>query len=165
MHKDITLDNNSIFLENFMDSLLNNKDVERFYNDNKSEVVNIYKEYAADFNTFKEITNEDANNKLNKYIEKYSSLIINKSFCDFISFKWGQDSYNKVKEWIEKSLIKSKELLQYNEENNIEKRKIFLGNEKFISSYEKQLKEVDTTIEFVSIKEKKDYINCLAIIK
>ena len=53
-------------------------------------------------------------------------------FYEYVKFKWGNDRAEGIRGWIGNGLIKSKELLQFNQDDNLEQYKIFIGSKEFI---------------------------------
>ena len=71
---------------------------------------------------------------------------------------------NEVSDWIDKALIKSKELLQYNNDYQLESHKLFIGSGEFIKDNREIIMNKLNRYKLINVEDKDIYTNCISLV-
>lgn len=151
--------------ENLITDLLNLNDRKVFYNEHKDNIPFIYSRFISKLDDFSLLKEWSIKERINSFTNDISNQYVNIDFNNYLKIKWRDRREEEIEKWIDKGLIKSKELLQFNEGNEVEKHKLFLGSKDFISEYNNILKEKMTNFNIISIDGRDVFTNCISIIK
>ena len=80
---------------------------------------------------FESLKEPSCNKTLKEFCFNIAEENINIDFYDFLRFKWENNLGKEVGKWMEKAVVKSKELLQYNQDYDLENQRIFVGSKVF----------------------------------
>lgn len=111
--------------------LLNSEDRKRFYDNRKKHLRGIYSRFMGEISGFESLKEPSCNKTLKEFCFNIAEENINIDFYDFLRFKWENNLGKEVGKWMEKAVVKSKELLQYNQDYDLENQRIFVGSKVF----------------------------------
>lgn len=111
--------------------LLNSEDRKRFYDNKKKHIEGIYSRFIGGLFSFESLREPSFNTVLKEFSFNIAEEQISLDFYDFLKFKWEKHLSEEVGKWMEKAVVKSKELLQYNQDYDIESQRIFVGSKVF----------------------------------
>lgn len=102
------------------------------------------------------------------YLKEFSNNITaeytNIDFYEYIRIKWEDNLENEVSDWIDKALIKSKELLQYNNDYQLESHKLFIGSGEFIKDNREIIMNKLNRYKLINVEDKDIYTNCISLV-
>lgn len=151
--------------ENLVKDLFNYNDRKKFYEYHKEDIPAIYLNLIKELGGYKELKEELLIERLEKFSNKITEYYINVDFYEYVKFKWKDDRADGISKWIESGIIKSKELLQFNQGDNLEEHKIFIGSKEFVDGEKDVLINNLSKYDIVAVEGKDIYTNCISIIK
>lgn len=150
---------------NLVTDLFDYRDRRKFYEYYKEDIPDIYLNLIKEIGGYKKLNNDLIVEKLRKFSDNIAKSYTNLDFYEYVKFKWGNDRAEGIRGWIGNGLIKSKELLQFNQDDNLEQYKIFIGSKEFIDGEKDILINSLSNYDIVTIDGKDIYTNCISIIK
>lgn len=111
--------------------ILNSRDRKKFYDNRKKHLQGIYSRFIGELSDFERLKEPSCNTALKEFCFNIAEENINLDFYDFLRFKWENNLGKEVGKWMEKAVVKSKELLQYNQDYDLETQRIFFGSKVF----------------------------------
>ena len=150
---------------NLVTDLFDHRDRRKFYEYYKEDIPDIYLNLIKEIGGYKKLNNDLIVEKLRKFSDNLANSYTNLDFYEYVKFKWGNDRAEGIRGWIGNGLIKSKELLQFNQDDNLEQYKIFIGSKEFIDGEKDILINSLSNYDIVTIDGKDIYTNCISIIK
>ena len=150
---------------NLVTDLFDYRDRRKFYEYYKEDIPDIYLNLIKEIGGYKKLNNDLIVEKLRKFSDNIAKSYTNIDFYEYVKFKWGNDRAEGIRGWIGNGLIKSKELLQFNQDDNLEQYKIFIGSKEFIDGEKDILINSLSNYDIVTIDGKDIYTNCISIIK
>ena len=150
---------------NLVTDLFDHRDRRKFYEYYKEDIPDIYLNLIKEIGGYKKLNNDLIVEKLRKFSDNIAKSYTNIDFYEYVKFKWGNDRAEGIRGWIGNGLIKSKELLQFNQDDNLEQYKIFIGSKEFIDGEKDILINSLSNYDIVTIDGKDIYTNCISIIK
>lgn len=150
---------------NLVTDLFDYRDRRKFYEYYKEDIPDIYLNLIKEIGGYKKLNNDLIVEKLRKFSDNIANSYTNLDFYEYVKFKWGNDRAEGIRGWIGNGLIKSKELLQFNQDDNLEQYKIFIGSKEFIDGEKDILINSLSNYDIVTIDGKDIYTNCISIIK
>ena len=145
--------------------MFDHRDRRKFYEYYKEDIPDIYLNLIKEIGGYKKLNNDLIVEKLRKFSDNIANSYTNLDFYEYVKFKWGNDRAEGIRGWIGNGLIKSKELLQFNQDDNLEQYKIFIGSKEFIDGEKDILINSLSNYDIVTIDGKDIYTNCISIIK
>lgn len=150
---------------NLVTDLFDYRDRQKFYEYYKEDIPNIYLNLIKEIGGYKKLNDNLLIEKLKNFSDNIAKSYTNIDFYEYVKFKWGNDRAEGIRGWIGNGLIKSKELLQFNQDDNLEQYKIFIGSKEFIDGEKDILINSLSNYDIVTIDGKDIYTNCISIIK
>ena len=150
---------------NLVTDLFDHRDRRKFYEYYKEDIPDIYLNLIKEIGGYKKLNNDLIVEKLRKFSDNIAKSYTNIDFYEYVKFKWANDRTEGIRQWIGNGLIKSKELLQFNQDDNLEQYKIFIGSKEFIDGEKDILINSLSNYDIVTIDGKDIYTNCISIIK
>lgn len=151
--------------ENLITSLLDFKDRKRFYETQSKNLASIYSGLVAKLSDFNQFSNEYIKEIIEEYALAASKNYINLDFYEFLKFKYGEDLNEGISSWIDKGVIKSKELLQYNNSRELERHGMFVATKGFVEATKDVLNSKLCGYEISTIDGEDVFIDSISIIK
>lgn len=151
-------------VEILITDLFNFNDRKRFYEANKGDIPAIYSRFIGEIEVIDKLKSINIRNQVNKFSEEITDEYVNIDFYDYAKVKWEENLEKEVSKWIDKALIKSKELLQYNKEDELEEHKLFVGSGNFINATKDIIRRKLDKYTLTSIRGKDIYTNCISIV-
>lgn len=151
--------------ENLITSLLDFKDRRRFYEAQSKDLGRIYSGLAAKLSDLKQFREEAIKETIEEYSLEASKSYIALDFYEFLKFKYGDDLNEGISSWIDKGLIKSKELLQYNNSRELERHGMFVATKGFVEATKDVLNSKLCGYEISTIDGEDIFIDSISIIK
>lgn len=152
-------------IEILVTDLMTYEDRKKFYMDKRIYIPDIYARLIRDIKSFEVFKESSFKDILRKFVDNITNDYVNIDFYHYVLFKWGDRLSLQVGDWIEKSLIKSKELLQYNQDFNLEEHRLFVGSSEFIDESLDIIMKKINDYKIVPIDGKDIYTNCISLIK
>ena len=150
---------------NLVTDLFDYRDRRKFYEYYKEDIPDIYLNLIKEIGGYKKLNDNLLIEKLKNFSDNIAKSYTNIDFYEYVKFKWGNDRAEGIRGWIGNGLIKSKELLQFNQDDNLEQYKIFIGSKEFIDGEKDILINSLSNYDIVTIDGKDIYTNCISIIK
>ena len=150
---------------NLVTDLFDHRDRRKFYEYYKEDIPDIYLNLIKEIGGYKKLNNDLIVEKLRKFSDNIANSYTNLDFYEYVKFKWANDRTEGIRQWIGNGLIKSKELLQFNQDDNLEQYKIFIGSKEFIDGEKDILINSLSNYDIITIDGKDIYTNCISIIK
>ena len=150
---------------NLVTDLFDHRDRRKFYEYYKEDIPDIYLNLIKEIGGYKKLNDDLLIEKLKNFSDNIAKSYTNIDFYEYVKFKWGNDRAEGIRGWIGNGLIKSKELLQFNQDDNLEQYKIFIGSKEFIDGEKDILINSLSNYDIVTIDGKDIYTNCISIIK
>ena len=150
---------------NLVTDLFDYRDRRKFYEYYKEDIPDIYLNLIKEIGGYKKLNNDLIVEKLRKFSDNIANSYTNLDFYEYVKFKWANDRTEGIRQWIGNGLIKSKELLQFNQDDNLEQYKIFIGSKEFIDGEKDILINSLSNYDIITIDGKDIYTNCISIIK
>lgn len=144
--------------------LLNSSDRKRFYDNSKKHIQGIYSRFIGQLSSFENLKEQSCNKALKEFCFSIAEEHVNIDFYDFLRFKWENNLGKEVDKWMEKAVVKSKELLQYNQDSDLENQRIFVGSRAFNHEYKDTLLNCLNNYKLNSIEGKGIYTNSISLI-
>ncbi|GKU24179.1 hypothetical protein [Clostridium folliculivorans] len=160
-----TAEYNDLDDENLITSLLDFKDRRRFYEAQSKDLGRIYSGLAAKLSDLKQFREEAIKETIEEYSLEASKSYIALDFYEFLKFKYGEDLNEGISSWIDKGLIKSKELLQYNNSRELERHGMFVATKGFVEATKDVLNSKLCGYEISTIDGEDIFIDSISIIK
>lgn len=150
---------------NLVTDLFDYRDRRKFYEYYKEDIPDIYLNLIKEIGGYKKLNDNLLIEKLKNFSDNIAKSYTNIDFYEYVKFKWGNDRAEGIRGWIGNGLIKSKELLQFNQDDNLEQYKIFIGSKEFIDGEKDILINSLSNYDIITIDGKDIYTNCISIIK
>lgn len=144
--------------------ILNSGDRKRFYDNRKKHIDGIYSRFIGQLSGFERLKEPSCNSALKEFCLNIAEENINLDFYDFLRFKWENNLGKEVGKWMEKAVVKSKELLQYNEDYDLENQRIFVGSKVFNHECKDTIMSSLSNYKFSSIEGSGIYTNSISLI-
>ncbi|GFZ30277.1 hypothetical protein CSC2_08030 [Clostridium zeae] len=151
--------------ENLITSLLDFKDRKRFYETQSKDLGSIYSGLAAKLLDIKQFREETIKEIIEEYAIEVSKSYIALDFYEFLKFKYGENLNEGISSWIDKGVIKSKELLQYNNSRELEKHGMFVATKGFVEATKYVLNSKLSGYEISTIDGEDIFMDSISIIK
>ncbi|GFP76556.1 hypothetical protein [Clostridium fungisolvens] len=151
--------------ENLITSLLDFKDRRRFYETQSKDLGSIYSGLAAKLSDLKQFREKLIKETIEEYALEASKSYVALDFYEFLKFKYGENLNEGISSWIDKGVIKSKELLQYNNSRELEKHGIFVATKGFVEATKDVLNSKLSGYEISTIDGKDIFIDSISIVK
>lgn len=151
--------------ENLVTSLLTFEDRKRFYEAQCQDISNIYQGFVSKLSNFNEFREENIQEIIEKYSKEVANSYISLDFYEFLKFKYGDELSNGISCWVDKAVIKSKELLQYNNTKELERHMMFVATKDFIEASKDVLTRKLCGYEISAIDREHTFVNSISIIK
>ena len=150
---------------NLVTDLFDYRDRRKFYEYYKEDIPDIYLNLIKEIGGYKKLNDNLLIEKLKNFSDNIAKSYTNLDFYEYVKFKWANDRTEGIRQWIGNGLIKSKELLQFNQDDNLEQYKIFIGSKEFIDGEKDILINSLSNYDIITIDGKDIYTNCISIIK
>ncbi|MBK1812313.1 hypothetical protein JHL18_16945 [Clostridium sp. YIM B02505] len=151
--------------ENLITSLLDFKDRKRFYEAQSKDLGRIYSGLAAKLSDIKQFKEEAIKEIIEEYALEASKSYLALDFYEFLRFKYGDELNEGISSWIDKGVIKSKELLQYNNSRELERHGMFVSTKGFVEATKDVLNSKLSGYEISTIDGEDVFIDSISIIK
>ncbi|QAA33009.1 hypothetical protein [Clostridium manihotivorum] len=162
---EVITDDNEEYEANLITNLLDYEDRRSFYEHQSKDINSIYLGLSAKLSDFTEFRNEAIKKTLETYTREVANSYISIDFFEFLKFKYGEDLNSEISSWIDKGVIKSKELLQYNNTKDLEIHKMFLATKEFKEATKEIISKKLNGYEISSIDGEDIFTNSISIIK
>ena len=144
--------------------ILNSRDRKRFYDNRKKHLQGIYSRFIGELSGFESLKEPSSNEVLKEFCFNIAEENINLDFYDFLRFKWENNLGKEVDKWMGKAVVKSKELLQYNQDYDLETQKIFIGSKVFNHECKDTIISYLNNYKLSSIEGRGIYTNSISLI-
>jgi hypothetical protein len=151
--------------ENLITSLLDFEERKSFYKAQSKDIGSIYSGLAAKLSDLKQFRQEEIKEIIEEYALEVSKSYVDIDFYEFLKFKYGEDLNDGISSWIDKGVIKSKELLQYNNSRELERHGMFVATKGFVEATKDVLNSKLGGYEISTIDGKDIFIDSISIIK
>lgn len=150
--------------EILINDLLSSEDRKSFYHSSEKDIKHIYTKYVGRLPTYEVLKDPSQERLLKEFSSDIAVEYVNIDFYDYAKFKWKDNFKVEAGQWIDKAIVKSKELLQYNEDYNLEGQKIFVGSKDFMDECKETIASNLNGYKMLSIEGKDIHTNCISII-
>jgi hypothetical protein len=150
---------------NLITNLLSFEDRKRFYELQSKDISSIYLGFSAQLSDYSEFSYEAIKKILEAYVREVANSYISIDFFEFLKFKYGEDLKDEISSWIDKGVVKSKELLQYNNTRDLEIHRMFLATKEFKEATKEIISRKLNGYEISSVDGADIFTNSISIIK
>lgn len=151
-------------IEVLVTDLFNYNDRRKFYESKKCDIWAIYSRFIGQLNNYDELKEIKVRDYLKEFSNNITAEYTNIDFYEYIRIKWEDNLENEVSDWIDKALIKSKELLQYNNDYQLESHKLFIGSGEFIKDNREIIMNKLNRYKLINVEDKDIYTNCISLV-
>jgi hypothetical protein len=145
--------------------LLNFEDRKRFYFEKSPKVSEMYRAFLRKLESYKHFRKEELKAVLLEFAIETSKIYIDLDFFEYMKFKYKDNIIEELSSWVEKSIIKSKYLLQYINSNLLEEHSLFITSPEVYRAAKDTKAEKLSNFQTSIIEGRDIYTNCISIIR
>lgn len=145
--------------------LLDFEDRKRFYQEKCPKVSEMYRAFLRKLGSYKYFGREELEADLLEFALDISKAYIDLDFFEYMRFKYKDNIIDELSSWLEKSIIKSKYLLQYINSNLLEEHSLFITSPEVYRAAKDTKAEKLCNFQTCIIEGRDIYTNCISLVR